>query len=237
MLDVLEQTVGPKFTAIDLMCGLGAISRRIIERFPLATVITVDLDPVLLTLGRESIDGGGRIPWFEGNLKAEDWPSNLPVSQVDAGLSTTAVHWLLAGEVAELYGTLARLIGLVCVLLNGDQMKFTNQDPTVQRLCLGYRDDFRTDAQSSVAKDWDEWWLALRQEADLAETFADRDRRFAWRTGERERAIGSRAPEISPRVNNHTNYPIHAAALPGAGFTEVMTVWQHFDDRVLFALR
>lgn len=238
MLDILERTVGPKFTVIDLMCGPGAISRRILERFQDAKVLAIDLDPVLLAIGRESAGaGGGRLTWLEGNLKASDWPCLLPVSQVDAVVSTTAIHWLFAGEIVELYRTLAGLIRPGGVFLNGDQMKFTTGDPTIQQLSLGYREDFRAAAQARGAESWEQWWLALRKESGLTELFAERDRRFAWRTDERERAIGSTAAETSPRVNTHTTYPVHVAALQDAGFSEVGTIWQHFDNRVLMAVR
>ena len=51
MLDVLEVVLPPNFVAVDLCCGPGSLSRRLLSRFPQARVLAVDLDPVLLALG------------------------------------------------------------------------------------------------------------------------------------------------------------------------------------------
>ena len=50
MLDVLHILLPEEFTALDLACGPGAISQRLLARFPKAQSIAVDLDPVLLTM-------------------------------------------------------------------------------------------------------------------------------------------------------------------------------------------
>jgi trans-aconitate methyltransferase len=34
MFDVLEATLGDKFTVIDAACGPGSLSRRLLDRFP-----------------------------------------------------------------------------------------------------------------------------------------------------------------------------------------------------------
>jgi hypothetical protein len=52
MLDVLEALLPEAFVALDLACGPGAISQRLLARFPHARCVAVDLDPVLLTMGQ-----------------------------------------------------------------------------------------------------------------------------------------------------------------------------------------
>ena len=51
-LDVLDILLPEEFIALDLACGPGAISQRLLARFPKAQSIAVDLDPVLLTMAR-----------------------------------------------------------------------------------------------------------------------------------------------------------------------------------------
>src|SRR5229473_504080 len=46
MLDVLEALLPERFVALDLACGPGSISQRLIDRFPYARCVAVDFDPV-----------------------------------------------------------------------------------------------------------------------------------------------------------------------------------------------
>ena len=64
MLDVLNILLPEEFIALDLACGPGAISQRLLARFPKAQSIAVDLDPVLLTMGQAVLGQmGGRVRW------------------------------------------------------------------------------------------------------------------------------------------------------------------------------
>src|SRR5262249_33522347 len=55
MLDVLDIVAPASFVAVDLAAGPGAISRRLLERFPHARCVAVDYDPVLLALGQATL--------------------------------------------------------------------------------------------------------------------------------------------------------------------------------------
>ncbi len=69
MLDVLEILMPAEFVALDLACGPGAISQRLLERFPKAHSIAVDLDPFLMALGKGVLgDMQGRLRWLEADL-------------------------------------------------------------------------------------------------------------------------------------------------------------------------
>src|ERR671939_58021 len=64
MFDVLESLMPAEFVALDLACGPGAISQRLLKRFPQARCIAVDLDSFLLTIGRQTLgDMEGRLRW------------------------------------------------------------------------------------------------------------------------------------------------------------------------------
>ncbi|HEV7625916.1 MAG TPA: class I SAM-dependent methyltransferase, partial [Streptomyces sp.] len=52
MLDMVEALVGPEARVLDLACGTGSISDRLLRRFPAARSTGVDLDPALLTIAR-----------------------------------------------------------------------------------------------------------------------------------------------------------------------------------------
>jgi SAM-dependent methyltransferase/GNAT superfamily N-acetyltransferase len=237
MLDVLGALMPDEFTVIDLMCGPGAITRRVVERFPRAHVIAVDLDPLLIAVGRGALeDADGRIRWEEADLQDEMWPQRLGIERVDAVLSTTAIHWLPAGGIVDLYRRLAGVIRPGGILMNGDQMDFVESRPVLRRVAQDLREEHRRHSSEMGAESWDQWWLALREVPGLEELFAKRDRRFAWRAGERERAMGAeRTDDIAP--NRHTHFEVHRAALLDAGFREVDVVWQHLGNRVLTAIR
>lgn len=50
ILDALAELLPASFVALDLACGPGSISQRLLDRFPEAHAVAVDLDPVLLAI-------------------------------------------------------------------------------------------------------------------------------------------------------------------------------------------
>src|SRR5579859_4680068 len=111
MLDVLEALLPERFVALDLACGPGSISQRLLARFPQARCVAVDFDPVLLMLGQNVLaDMQGRLRWVEADLRDSSWPDQLGEKQVDAVLSTTALHWLPAESLVQLYRQLGKLV-------------------------------------------------------------------------------------------------------------------------------
>ncbi len=241
MLDAVEGTVGPEFVAIDIGCGPGAIARRIADRFPLARVIAVDLDPVLLAIARTTHgDAGGRIRWLNASLRDGAWPSALPLAElgvghVDAALSSTAIHWLHSGEIVDLYRQLARLVRPGGVVVNGDHMQYSPALPTLRRLAGEWRARQLEAGRATGRDTWEQWWLGVRADPQFAQLLEERDRLFAWRPGDREAAIGSSRAAGAEVV--HTGVDVHLAALREAGFSEVDTVWQRLDNRVILAVR
>lgn len=81
---------------LDLACGPGRVSARLLARIPEARCVAVDVDPVLLAIERGALDtADGRIAGVGANLRDQDWASALPEGvKFDAGLTTTALHWL-----------------------------------------------------------------------------------------------------------------------------------------------
>lgn len=238
MLDVVEHFCGDAPRVLDLLSGPGAISARILGRFPRATVVALDLDPVLVSIGKSAHgDGGGRLTWLEANVKDPAWPEVLPPGEFDAVLSTTAIHWLDAGDIVELYRELARRIRPGGVFMNGDQMRFPPRDEGLRSLTEAMRQRHERDAVAEGGETWEAWWAALRAVPGLEALFAERDRRFRWRNVERERAIGARRDDDGERDLVHTTLPVHRAALIDAGFREAEQIWQVYDNRIILAVR
>lgn len=241
MLDAVEGTVGREFVAIDLGCGPGAIARRITDRFPSARVLAIDLDPVLLAIAQGTHgDADGRIRWIEASLRDPSWTVSLPlgdlgVQQVDAVLSTTAIHWLHTGEIAGLYRQLAGLVRPGGVVLNGDHMQYAPALATFRRVSADWRARQLAGGHAAGVDTWEQWWLGVRADPQFTELLETRDQRFAWRQRDRESAIGSTTGDGAEVV--HTGVDLHTAALREAGFSEVGTLWQRLDNRVILAVR
>src|SRR6516164_9610455 len=92
MLDVLETLLPEHFVALDLACGPGSISQRLLSRFPQARSVAVDIDPILLLLGQQVLgDMQGCLRWVEADISEPSWHSRLGEDHVDAVVSTTAL--------------------------------------------------------------------------------------------------------------------------------------------------
>ena len=180
ILDAIGYAGREPATILDLAGGLGSFSRRLLERFPGAKVITLDFDPSLLALARHNLQGhSARSHIVEADL--------LP----EGGLFFNADHYSspLPGA---LFAEAARA------------------DDAAQQ-AAGF---------AGGVPDWAGWWDKARAVPDLADAVAERDRRFAAHSDGR---------------NVTTTF--HAEALRLAGFAEAGTIWQYFDDYVVYGRR
>lgn len=222
MFDAIEALLPPDFVALDLGCGPGSLSQRLLDRFPQARSIALDQDPLLLAMGQGALgDVGGRLHWVDANLRDPSWRNAIDVESVDVALSTTALHWLPPDKLVRLYSELGMLIRPDGLFLNGDHMAYApGMEPFTRIRELVSRRDEQA-AERDGAETWRGWWDAVTAEPALAELVAERERRQPERT----------------HGDFDLTYKLHAAALGNAGFRSVGVLWQRFDDRVLLAVR
>ncbi len=224
MFDALATLLPASFVALDLACGPGSISQRLLARFPEARAVAVDMDPVMLALGRGALGTvDGRLRWVELDLAEPDWLAALGETRVDAVLSSTALHWLWPDSLTRVYGDLAGLLPPGGLVLNADHMAFGPQSPTVARLSDRSLEREWSDAAFAARgiETAEQWWAALATAPGVEPLLAARARLFA----------GKQRQETPP------DFDFHVAALREAGFREVETVWQVLSDRVLLAVR
>ena len=224
MFDALAELLPAPFVALDLGCGPGSLSQRLLRRFADAQAIAVDLDPVLLAIGRGALGSvDGRLRWVAADLASPDWTDALGTTQVDAVLSSTALHWIEPDALARLYGDLASLLRPGGLFLNGDHLAFAPTLPTLARLSQRVLDQQWTDSAFSARgiETAEEWWDSLASEPAFASLLAERTEAFA----------GKRRQDSPP------GFDFHLAALSDAGFQEVGTIWQMLSDRVTLAVR
>ena len=250
MLGVLDNLMAESFVAVDLASGPGAISQRLLARFPQARCVAIDYDPALLALGRGALgDAGGRLRWVEADLRDPNWIQRLGERRVDAVLSTTALHWLDVSALTRLYSQLGELIRPGGVFLNGDHLPFAPHLPTFRALAEAYTNQRREkvfDAQASQqnAEDWRAWWGALAAEPGMAALVAERERRFSsvsetpHATGVTPAEAGAGIPSAAQGGDEAAPLgELHEAALRNAGFQEVGVIWRTLDDGVLLGVR
>ena len=223
MLDALAE-LPASFLALDLGCGPGSISQRLLARFPDARAIAVDVDPVLVAIGRGALGTvDGRLRWIEADLASPDWLEALGETRPDAVLSTTALHWVEPEPLTRLYRDLGRLLRPGGLFLNGDNLAFGPDLPTLAGMGRRALDGQWTDAAFAERgiETAEQWWEALALDPAFAPLLTERTRRFA----------GKRRQQSPP------GFDFHVAALRDAGFREVGTIWQVLTNRVLLAVR
>ncbi|KJY27656.1 class I SAM-dependent methyltransferase [Streptomyces sp. XY332] len=219
MLDMVEALVGPTPRVLDLACGTGSITDRVLKRFPESTSTGVDLDPALLTIARGHFDGDRRVTFVTADLKDPAWTSTLPYDTYDAVLTATALHWLHSPELAVLYGQLAPLVRPGGVFMNADHMP----DPATPRINAAeraHRHAGMDRAREAGALDWADWWALAAADPVLAEP-----------TKRRFEIYGEHADGDTP------DDAWHARTLREAGFAEARTIWRSPSDGLVLALK
>lgn len=224
MFDALAGLLPETFVALDLACGPGSISQRLLARFPGAQAIAVDIDPVMLAVGRAVLGTvDSRLSWIEADLAAPNWQRALGEQKVDAVLSTTALHWLEPAALARVYGDIYRLLRPGGLFLNGDHMSFGPALPTLARLSDSDLNAQWTDTSFAARgiETAEQWWAAIAREPGLESLLAARTQILAKKK----------------QPDSRLGFDAHVRALREAGFREIGTIWQVLSDRVLVAVR
>ncbi|MFG3175294.1 class I SAM-dependent methyltransferase [[Kitasatospora] papulosa] len=219
MLDMVEAVVGPEPRVLDLACGTGSITDRLLKRFPRATSTGVDLDPALLAIARGTFEGDDRVTFVTADLKDAAWTERLPHEAYDAVLTATALHWLHSEPLATLYGQIGGLVRDGGVFMNADHMIDTGT-PRINAAERAHRHAAMDRARARGAVDWADWWALAAKDPVLAEPTAER---FA--------IYGERADGDMPSVH------WHARTLREAGFAEARAVWASPSDSLVLAVK
>lgn len=222
LCDIVEASVADvaEPVVLDLGCGPGSLAARLYARLPRARIIGLDYDPLLLSLARTHY--GDAIEWIDTDLNGRDWQRHVPET-IHAAVSTTALHWMPADRLAELYRVLGARMALGGVFVNGDHVK--NGDERIDALAKTVR--ARRAARVGVEdnEEWWPWWDAILADPNFERQAEVRARRVA----ERQRNNGHNGNELT--VTDHSGL------LQAAGFGSVAPLWQVGDDNVLVAIR
>ena len=224
MLDAVEAVVGKAPRILDLAGGTGSITLRALQRLPDATSVVLDIDAALLAIAAGTFRGDDRVQVVSADLASAAWTAAVGDAEFDAILTSTALHWLPAERVAEVYAEAGSLLASPGIFANADHMADDGL-PVLSELLASYRDTQRLQMlASSAATDWDGWWDRLRGEPELAAAVAERDARFAARGG-------------SAHTESAMPASWHVATLRAAGYAETGLVWRGFTDAVVVGTR
>ncbi|MFC9703815.1 class I SAM-dependent methyltransferase [Streptomyces sp. NPDC056943] len=219
MLDMVEAVVGPKPRVLDLACGTGSITDRLLQRFPEATSTGVDLDPALLAIAEGYFAGDERVTFVTADLKDPAWAARLPHDSYDAVLTATALHWLHSEPLTALYGQVAGLVRDGGVFMNADHM-IDQATPRINAAERAQRHARMDREKAAGVLDWAEWWALAAKDPVLAEPTA---RRFE--------IYGEHADGDTPSAR------WHADTLLAAGFGEARVVWGSPSDALVLAVK
>ncbi|MEV8538014.1 class I SAM-dependent methyltransferase [Streptomyces sp. NPDC051572] len=219
MLDMVEALTGPAPRVLDLACGTGSITARLLARLPDATSTGVDLDPALLAIAEGTFADDERVTFVTADLKDPEWTTRLPYDSYDAVLTATALHWLHNEPLAALYGQVAGVVRDGGVFMNADHM-IDESTPRINAAERAQRHAQMDQAKRNGVLDWAEWWQLAAQDPVLAGP-----------TARRYEIYGEHADGDMPSA------AWHARVLREKGFGEARAVWCSPSDTVLLALK
>lgn len=206
---------------LDLGCGPGSLAARPAARLPQAEIVAVDMDPLLLELGRTHHANAAR--YVDTVIGDAGWTDALGLDRpLDAAVSTTALHYLPEPALLRTYQQLAALLRPGGALINGDH--FTQADPYCATLTAHVGNSRAERSHTCRPEDWKSWWNAAAQDPELADLVTRREQR-QW---ELRNTGGS---------DNGLTLTRHIELLRQAGFHHVTPVWQFGDSHVLAALK
>lgn len=216
ILDVLAELLPPGPSRIlDLGAGAGGLSRAILARFPEASVTALDLDPVLMTIGKGALTAAGsRLTWRQVDLRAPGWSDHVADdAPFDAVVSLATLHHFTRRELGGIYAALARLIRPGGILINAEGLAAGPPDSFLAR-----RFD---EARRRGSPPADGWWEAISADPGLTEAVAARE------------SLKGQMRGAGPRLSAES----HLRALRRAGFQEAVVAWRYLDEAAVVGLR
>ena len=209
---------------IDLGCGPGSLSVRLLDRLPEATWSAS-------TPTGDARAGPGRLGGRAGSLRRPwtcGWPDGPRLkleSKADAAVSTTALHWLRRRPLAALYARARRRAAARRpAARRRSPGRGRGDGPRRSSASAGswWSARRRAPARTSSTETWAGWWEAARADPALAGPWPLNVGSARWSLDSEHH--GSPSGLLSRSTST---------TLRKAGFAEVGTLWQHGNNRIL----
>ncbi len=156
IIQVIKATQTSPARILDIGCGTGSLSLRLLESFPKTEIFCVDVDPTMLWLAETmKRKYGERVHIRQHDLRDSSCVVNLSFS-FDAIVSATALHWLNQDQLVALYRQIYQKLNPGGVFLNADHVG--SGSSKIQNYWEKHRDMMRGDDSSNPGGDWDSFW-------------------------------------------------------------------------------
>lgn len=211
MVDLIRATCPAVTCILDLGCGSGSTMLPMLDAFSQATVIGVDMDPVLLPLAELRLARyGDRARLITADLRQSEWWQDVPLP-VDAVISATALHWLRASQLARIYQQMRQILRPSGIFLNADHLP--SESAAVQAYWQQRREVMRAEEGRQDTEDWFQFIHALEDAAgpDLA---------------------ARRTAALGPYEGEELPLAWHLDRLRENGFTDVDCFWRCDCDAI-----
>jgi len=221
LLDTVQAVSGPAPRVLDLAGGTGSITIRLLDRFPQATSVILDVDAALLEIARATFADDSRVEIVRADLGTPGWPASVSAGSFDAVVTATALHWLPDERRAELYAEIREVLRPGGVFVNADHMVdpgLAGLNDSFELLESARREEL---LRTTDVLSWEDWWQAARADEWLAPFVAERDAFYGADHGH----------DSTPPVGWHLE------ALRAAGFTQAGVVWRGLRDAAVAGVR
>ncbi len=128
MLDVLVGCIASANNRIlELGCGTGELSLKVLESYPSATIVAVDYSPRMLDFARAKIESAGYAARWTGiELDFGEWANNPNFSglgdKFNSGISSLAIHHLEDEMKLKLFGRIRESLNAGGCFWNADPL-------------------------------------------------------------------------------------------------------------------
>jgi SAM-dependent methyltransferase len=171
-------------------------------------VTLLDLDPVLLHVAESTLPSSATI--VSADLREPSWSAAVEPAGFDAVLTATALHWLTADRLLDVYREIHGVLKPGGVFINADEIP----DPGLRTLndVLAEHDSRRREAwyAAGAVVSWEQWWANVEKDPVLGPLKVKRDAIFSIH----------HAHDWTPDATWHLD------ALSRAGYAEAGLVWR-----------
>jgi ubiquinone/menaquinone biosynthesis C-methylase UbiE len=137
---------------VELGCGTGSLTIRLLEEFDSAKVYAFDSDPSILLLAKKRLERfKDRVQIVQADITKMDWDE---YNGADAAVSTTALHWLKIENLEAVYRQVYKSLHTGGIFLNADHSASLNN--LIQKSWELNSEQMLEQSQS--ADDWGGFW-------------------------------------------------------------------------------
>ena len=205
---------------LDLACGCGSVTARLLDTMPSASVLGLDRDPVLLRIAQEIWAKDPRVAFERADLREASWRERLGGRQFDAVVTAASLHWFEPDDLAALYRGIASTLAPGGLFANLDWIPIA-QAPGLQGLSDGLMRTWQGQVASpdgSSQSPYRTWWALVLADPDLA-----------------AEAAAKSSMELPQPAEFFGDEDWHRSALSAAGFAEVGVIWRSLSSAVIAA--